>query len=143
MSIWSGKTFEITKTWGDDRWLKPGSAGGPSFRLCCYEGGVLPCYHVEFDKDKMNPCWTFAWLLDIGRGPAHQRKGKSATPIQVDRLEGFMQVPGDAKPRTDHVLIEYHRSTSGKLSDDLVCVWLQYADGLRLLEEGGGSGPPH
>jgi len=143
MSIWSDKTFEITKTWGDDRWLKLDGGKHPLFRICYYPGGALPCYHVEFDKDNMTPCWTFAWLLDIGRGPAHQKKGKPATLIEVDRLEGFMQVPINGKARTDHILIEYYQGSSGKLADDLICVWLQYADGLHLLEEGGGSGPPH
>jgi hypothetical protein len=54
-----------------------------------------------------------------------------------------MQVKIKGKARTDHILMEYQQGKTGNLADDLVVVSLQFADGIHILEEGGGSGPPH
>ena len=92
MSIWTGKTIEITKTWGDARWLELPSGKHPMFRVCPYPGINRSYYHIEFDGNNMHPYWKSAWLLDIG--PAYPRRLKHRDApgtgglVDVDRLEG-------------------------------------------------------
>jgi hypothetical protein len=147
MSIWTGKTFEITKTWGDDRWFMLPSGKHPLFRLREFPGTDRFYYHVEFDADKMHPHWSTAWLLDIGAGYARRLRQKGAPSrdvlADVDRLEGFMQVKIGNDVRTDHILMEYKQGKTGNLANDLVVISLKFADSPSTDEEGGGSGPPH
>jgi hypothetical protein len=145
MSIWTGKTYEITETSGPGAiWLKYTDSMTMMFELEAddsipdYFKTGTPRYRVKSKSNRMKNVWTHAWLHEVPPSGA----GKHPA------LQGWMPVLIKGEARLDLVHIIYVQKAiveSDNEATDMIYITLAFGDAgdMVVFENGGGSGPPH